>query len=81
MKQTNDQLFYPLSSFMKTKKIKKEKRFFENLKQKLLKKLDNWKNFKAIRGKIEDFFKLLKQGLNLREIRKYTPISLEKQNI
>ena len=63
---------------MKTKKIKKEKRFFENLKQKLLKKLDNWKNFKPIRGKIEDFFKLFKQGLNLREMHKYTPKSVEK---
>ena len=63
---------------MKTKKIKTEKRFFENLKQELLKKLDNWKNFKPIRGKIEDFFKLLKQGLNLREMHKYTPKSVEK---
>ena len=38
----------------------------------LFKKLDNWKKFKPIRGKIEDFFKLLKQGLNMREIHKYT---------
>ena len=74
----NDQLSYPLSSFMKTKKIKTAKRFFENLKHELLKKLDNWKNFKPIRGKIEDFFKLLKQGLNLREMHKYTPKSVEK---
>ena len=74
----NDQLSYPLSSFIKTKKIKTEKRFFEKLKHKLLNKLDNWKNFKPIRGKIEDFFKLLKQGLNLREIHKYTPKSVEK---
>ena len=29
-------------------------------------------------GKIEDFFKLLKQGLNLREIHKYTPKSVAK---
>ena len=34
--------------------------------------------FKPIRGKIEDFFKLLKQGQNLREILKYTPKSIEK---
>ena len=44
-----------------------------HLKEALLKKLDNWKNFKPIRGKKEDFFKLLKQGLNLKEIHKYTP--------
>ena len=35
-----DQLSYPLSSFIKTKKIKTEKRFFNNLKDELLKKLD-----------------------------------------
>ena len=70
----NEQLSYPLSSFIKTKKIKtKKKRFFEKLKHKLLNKLDDWKNFKPIRGKKEDFFKLLKQGLNLKEIHKYTP--------
>ena len=74
----NDQLSYPLPLFMKLKKIETEKLFFENLKQELLKKLDNWKNFKPIRGKIEDFFKLLKQGLNLREMHKYTPKSVEK---
>ena len=28
------------------------------------KKLDQWKKFKSIQGKKEDFFKLLKQGLN-----------------
>ena len=74
----NDKLSYPLLLFMKIKKIETEKLFFENLKQELLKKLDNWKNFKPIRGKIEDFFKLLKQGLNLREMHKYTPKSVEK---
>ena len=31
--------------------------------------------------KIEDFFKLLKQGLNLREIHKYTPKSIQKNSI
>ena len=74
----NDQLSYPLQVFKKTKKIITEKRFYENLKQKLLKKLGNWKKFKPIRGKIEDFFKLLKQGLNMREIHKYTPKLVEK---
>ena len=74
----NDQLSYPLPLFLKLKKIETEKLFFENLKHELLKKLDNWKNFKPIRGKIEDFFKLLKQGLNLREMHKYTPKSVEK---
>ena len=74
----NDQLSYPLQAFKKTKKIITEKRFYDNLKHELLKKLDNWKKFKTIRGKIEEFFKLLKQGLNMREIHKYTPKSVEK---
>ena len=33
---------------------------------------------KPKRGKIEDFFKLLKQGLNMRQIHKYTPKSVAK---
>ena len=65
-------------TFKKTKKIITEKRFYDNLKHELLKKLGNWKKFKPIRGKIEDFFKLLKQGLNMRKIHKYTPKSVEK---
>ena len=74
----DDQLSYPLQVFNQTKKIITEKLFYNNLKHELFKKLDNWKKFKPIRGKIEDFFKLLKQGLNMREIHKYTPKSVEK---
>ncbi len=77
----NDQLSCSLQTFKKTKKIITEKRFYDNLKHELLKKLDNWKKFKPIRGKIEGFFKLLKQGLNMREIHKYTPNQLKKQYI
>ena len=74
----DDQLSYPLQVFNQTKKIIKEKHFYNNLKHELFKKLDNWKKFKPIRGKIEDFFKLLKQGLDMREIHKYTPKSVTK---
>ena len=70
----DDQLSYPPQVFNQTKKIIKEKHFYNNLKHELFKKLDNWKKFKPIRGKIEDFFKLLKQGLNMREIHKYTDV-------
>ena len=55
-----------------------EKRLYNSLKNELIKKIDSWEKFKPIRGKIEDFFKLLKQGLNMREIHKYTPKSVEK---
>ena len=74
----NDQLSYPLQVFKKTKKILAQKQFYNDLKIELFKKLDDWKKFKPIRGKIEDFFKLLKQGLNMREIHKYTPKSVVK---
>ena len=74
----NDQLSYPLQVFKKTKKILAKKQFYNNLKHELFKRLDKWEKFKPIRGKIEDFFKLLKQGLNLRQIHKYTPKSVAK---
>ena len=74
----NDQLSYPLQVFNKTKKILAQKQFYNNLKHELLKKLGNWKKYKPIRGKIEDFFKLLKRGLNMGEIHKYTPKSVAK---
>jgi hypothetical protein len=74
----NDQLSYPLQVFKKTKKVLAQKQFYNNLKIELFKKLDDWKKFKPIRGKIEDFFKLLKQRLNMREIHKYTPKSVTK---
>ena len=54
----------------------REKHFYNNLKYELFKKLDQWKKFKPILGKIEDFFKLLKQGLNMKPIHKYTPKSI-----
>ena len=50
----------------------------EWIKIELFKKLDDWKKFKPIQGKIEDFFKLLKQVLNMKEIHKYTPKSVAK---
>ena len=74
----NDQLSYPLQVFKKIKKLLAQKQFYNHLKIELFKKLDDWKKFKPIRGKIEDFFKLLKQGLNMREIHKYTPKSVAK---
>ena len=74
----NDQLTYPLQVFKKTKKKLTQKQFYNNLKHELFKRLDNWQKYKPTRGKIEEFFKLLKQRLNLREIHKYTPKSVEK---
>ena len=77
-RKLNDQLSYPLDIFKKTKNIKSKKQLYNNLKSHLFKKLDQWQRYKPIRGKIEDFFKLLKQGLNMRKIHKYTPRSVKK---
>lgn len=39
------------------------------------------KQYKPIRGKIEDFFKLCKSGLSLKKLHKYTPESAKRTTI
>ena len=51
---------------------------FIQLKTWIIQKIRPMKKFKPIRGKIGDFFKLLKQGLNMKPIHKYTPKSVKK---
>ena len=41
-------------------------------------KLKNWKEFKPIRGKIEDFFKVTKEAFGLDKLHKYTTESITK---
>ena len=41
----------------------------------------NWKHYKPIRGKIEDYFKVLKNSLEMRKIHKFTPKSVKKNHI
>ncbi|MGB7969181.1 MAG: IS5/IS1182 family transposase, partial [Methanobacterium sp.] len=57
------------------------KDLYKTLKRILLKKIDNWKHYKPIRGKIEDFFKLCKSGLGLKKLHKYTPESAKRTTI
>jgi len=46
----------------KAKKHEKEvKKLYNSLKKRLLKKIENWKQYKPIRGKIEDFSNYAKQ--------------------
>ena len=73
-------LTYPLTVFNK-KENNGRKGLYNKLQKELLEKLDSWDKFKLIIGKIEDFLKLLKQGLNMREIHKYTPKSVEKNSL
>ena len=76
-----DKLTYPLNVF-KDKKIEKRlKQLYNTLKRILLEKIENWKHYKPIRGKIEDFFKLCKSGLGLKKLHKYTPESAKRTTI
>ena len=74
----DDKLSYPLDVFSNNKKKQNSKTIFKRLKKELLNKLVNWKKYKPIRGKIEDYFKVLKNSLEMRKIHKFTPKSVEK---
>lgn len=75
LQKLKDKLSYPLRVFKEKKKETKAKNIYNNLKKQLIEKIKNWKSYKPIRGKIEDFFKLCKSGLSLKKLHKYTPKS------
>jgi hypothetical protein len=77
----NDRLSYPLEIFSLKKPINKLKSIFKRIKRQLLGFIADWENYKPKRGKIEDFFKLCKEGVNLKKIHKYTPKSAKKTAI
>jgi hypothetical protein len=81
IQKLDDKLTYPLKVFKNIKEGKRVKKLYNNLKKILFEKIRNWKHYKPIRGKIEDFFKLCKSGLSLRKIHKYTPESAKKTTI
>ena len=81
IKKLNDNLSYPLQAFKDKKKEKTVRKTYNTLKELLLKKISNWKKYKPIRGKIEDFFKLCKSGLSLKKLHKYTPESAKRTTI
>jgi hypothetical protein len=81
IKRLKGMISYPLTIFNPKKPIKKLKPIYKRIKRKLLKLLEDWENYKPIRGKIEDFFKLCKKGVNLQKIHKYTPKSAKKTTI
>ena len=78
IKKLEQKISYPLDVFKKKKKIEENKRLFKELKSLLLKKVENWKKFKPIRGKIEDFFKVSKEAFGLDKLHKYTDESVTK---
>jgi hypothetical protein len=78
IKKLEEKISYPLDVFKKKKKIKERKDLYKHLKALLLSKLKNWKDFKPIRGKIEDFFKVAKEAFGLDKLHKYTNESVTK---
>jgi hypothetical protein len=81
LQKLKDKLTYPLHVFKDKKTQIKAKKLYKTLTKILIQKIQNWKQYKPIRGKIEDFFKLCKSGLSLKKIHKYTPQSAEKTTI
>ena len=73
-----DNLSYPLDVFKNKKKLKQNKSLFKSLKNILLTKLNDWKELKPIRGKIEDFFKVAKEAFGLGQLHKYTTASITR---
>jgi hypothetical protein len=64
-------LTYPLSLFDRHHP-EKEKNFFKRLAKDLINIIDNWKEYRPIRGMIEDIFKLAKNAFSLRKLHRYT---------
>ena len=81
LKRLDGLISYPLTIFNPKKSTKKLKPIYRKIKRKLLQLLEDWENYKPKRGKIEDFFKLCKEGINLKKIHKYTPKSAKKTTI
>jgi hypothetical protein len=75
VKSVSDHLSYPLEIF---KDGSKDKEFYKALAKEVLDKLKNWEKYKGLRSKIEDFNKLLKVGLSLTKIHRYTKESIHK---
>ena len=78
IRKLNDKLTYPLSVFKNKKKQNQKLKTIQSIKNNFNPKNTNWKRYKPIHGKIEDFFKLCQSGLYLRKIHKYTPKSAKK---
>ena len=81
IQKLDDKLTYPLQLFKDKKTENKLKKLYKTLKRTLLEKIENWKRYKPVRGKIEDFFKLCKSGLSLKKLHKYTPESAQRTTI
>jgi len=75
VKSVSDNISYSLKTFTDEGR---DKEFYEELTKKTLERLKNWDKYKGLRSKIEDFNKLLKVGLSLSKVHRYTKQSIHK---
>ena len=73
-----DQMSYSLMIYKNKKEISENKKLTEHLQKLLLIKLKNWKDYKPIRGIIEDFFKAAKGAFRLGKFHSFTDKSMYK---
>jgi hypothetical protein len=81
IEKLNKALTCPLEYFRQNKKDKENKNKFIKLTNSFCKNIIKRKRIKYIRSHIEDFFKFLKEGLNLKHFHKYTLNSVKKTTI
>ena len=73
-----DQMSYSLMIYKDKPKIGENKKLTKHLQKLLLIKLENWKEYKPIRGIIEDFFKAAKGAFGLGKFHSFTDKSMYK---
>ena len=72
------QMSYSLMIYKNPKEIEKNKKLIKHLQSLLFIKLENWKEYKATRGIIEDFFKAAKIAFGLGKFHSFTDKSMFK---
>lgn len=73
-----DQMSYPLEVFLKNKHAEIIKKDTEEIFKVLCEKLKKWKEFKPLRGLIEDFFKVGKDAFGLGKFHSYSEEAMKK---
>ena len=73
-----NQMALPLEAYNKTKYANSLKNDIKSIASILYEKLENWKDYKPVRGIIEDFFKVAKDAIGLGKFHSYTVDSMSK---
>lgn len=73
-----DQMSYSLMIYKNKNNIEENKKLTNHLQRLLLIKLENWKEYKPVRGIIEDFFKAAKEAFGLGKFHSFTNKSMYK---